>query len=197
MMRQPSIRSVKVRESPCASALLFCRSRGHETLIIQSCPSSAPSAKSAVHPLRLRSAIPENCLFLAKFSERSFRMTNDKFSMRNFQFRRSPLVAALPRCALAPLRSLLQAAGRSQSPCPTPVLPYRTRSHPIAASQSDFILPGSRPNLCKALKTQDLPMKSRPTNPSTCRKVKIAKRTQFGSCFHPARPPVTSFHASC
>jgi hypothetical protein len=41
-----------VRESPCqspyASALLFCRSRGHETLIMRSCLSSMPSAKSAV-----------------------------------------------------------------------------------------------------------------------------------------------------
>jgi len=41
----------------------------------------------------LRSAIPENRAFLAKFSEPSFRMTNDKFSMTNFQFSLSALVA--------------------------------------------------------------------------------------------------------
>jgi hypothetical protein len=35
---------------------------------------------------RLCSAIPENRAFLAKFSEPSFRMTNEKFSMTNFQF---------------------------------------------------------------------------------------------------------------
>ena len=45
----------------------------------------------------LCSAIPENRAFLAKFSEPSFRMTNEKFSMTNFQFRLSALVAALPR----------------------------------------------------------------------------------------------------
>jgi hypothetical protein len=100
-MRQPSIRSVKVRESPCASALLFCRSRGHETLIIRSCPSSVPSAKSAVHPLRLGGALPENCVFLAKSSEPSFRMTNQKFSMTDFQFRRRALVAV---CRAVPWR---------------------------------------------------------------------------------------------
>jgi hypothetical protein len=42
----------------------------------------------------LRSAIPENRAFLAKLSEPSFRMTNEKFSMTNFQFRLSALVAA-------------------------------------------------------------------------------------------------------
>jgi len=46
-------------------------------------------------------AIPENCAFLAKFPERSSPMTNDKFSMTNFQFRLGVLVAA---CRAAPLR---------------------------------------------------------------------------------------------
>jgi hypothetical protein len=48
----------------------------------------------------LCSAIPENRAFLAKFSEPSFRMTNEKFSMTNFQFRLSALVAACRAVAL-------------------------------------------------------------------------------------------------
>jgi hypothetical protein len=50
--------------------------------------------------LRLCSAIHENCAFLAKFSELSFEMTNDKFSMTNFQFRLSDLVAACRAASL-------------------------------------------------------------------------------------------------
>jgi hypothetical protein len=149
-----------VRESPCASALLFCRSRGHETLIIQSCPSSVPSAKSAVHPLRLRSAIPDNCVLLAKSSEPSFRMTNEKFSMKDSQFRRSALVAA---CRAVSLR--LGVLFSKQQAGPTPVLPYRTRSHPVAASQSDFILPGSRPEFMQCLDNKRLAHES-PSNQS-------------------------------
>jgi hypothetical protein len=41
------------------------------------------------------SPIPEKCAFLEKFSEPPFQMTNDKFSMTNFQFRLSALVAAV------------------------------------------------------------------------------------------------------
>jgi len=52
----------------------------------------------------LCSAIPENRAFLAKFSEPSFRMTNEKFSMTNFQFRLSALVAACRAVTLATLR---------------------------------------------------------------------------------------------
>ena len=137
-MRQPSIRSVKVRESPCASALLFCRSRGHETLIIQSCPSSVPSAKSAVHPLRLRSAIPDNCVLLAKSSEPSFRMTNEKFSMIDSQFRRSALVAACRAVSLRLGVLFHKQRGSSQSPrqtCQTEtscqIAPGRTRSQRV------------------------------------------------------------------
>jgi hypothetical protein len=44
----------------------------------------------------LCSAIPENCAFLAKFSEPSFRMTNEKFSMTDFQ---SALLVATCRAA--------------------------------------------------------------------------------------------------
>jgi hypothetical protein len=46
----------------------------------------------------IRSAIRENCAFLAKLSEASFPITNDKFSIANFQFRLGALVAAMPRC---------------------------------------------------------------------------------------------------
>ena len=45
-------------------------------------------------------AIPGNCAFLAKVSKSSCRMTNEKFSMTNFQFRLSALVAA---CRTVPL----------------------------------------------------------------------------------------------
>jgi hypothetical protein len=50
-------------QSPCASALLFCRSRGHETLIMRSRLSSVPSAKSAVQlfPSRLGVLAPLRC----------------------------------------------------------------------------------------------------------------------------------------
>ncbi len=51
--------------------------------------------------LHLCSANSKNASFLAKFSEPSFRMTNERFSMTNFQFRRSGLVAALPRRVFA------------------------------------------------------------------------------------------------
>jgi hypothetical protein len=51
--------------------------------------------------LILCSAIPGNCAFLAKFSKSSCRMTNEKFSMTNFQFRLSALVAA---CRAVPVR---------------------------------------------------------------------------------------------
>jgi hypothetical protein len=50
----------------------------------------------------LCSAIPEKCAFLAKFSEPSFRMTNEKFSMTYFQFRLNALVAACRAAALRP-----------------------------------------------------------------------------------------------
>jgi hypothetical protein len=51
----------------------------------------------------LRSAIPENRAFLAKFSKPSSQMTNEKFSMTNFQFRLSALVAACRAVAVLPL----------------------------------------------------------------------------------------------
>ena len=53
--------------------------------------------------LRLCSTIPENCAFLAKFSVSFFRMTNDKFSMTNSQFRLGVLVAACRAAPFAPL----------------------------------------------------------------------------------------------
>jgi hypothetical protein len=59
-------------------------------------PQRRNAGKNSLRPC---SAIPENCSFLAKFSEASFQMTNEKFSMTNFQFRLSALVAA---CRAAP-----------------------------------------------------------------------------------------------
>ena len=58
--------------------------------------SRVQSRKAFFPAWRLFSAIPDNCAFLAKFSESSSQMTNDKFSMTNSQFRLSPLVAACP-----------------------------------------------------------------------------------------------------
>jgi hypothetical protein len=65
----------------------------------------------------LCSEIPENCSFLAKFSEPSFRMANEKFSMTNFQFRLSALVAASAALRLC-VFSL-------DSSCQTPIVPNR------------------------------------------------------------------------
>ena len=104
------------------------------------------------------SAMPENRVCVARLSEPTFRMTNEKFSMTNFQFRRSALVAALPRCALAspgtggPCQSAaLQSAemktekcekslfALSQSePAAVQVLPTMTPSSSVAVSSSQL-----------------------------------------------------------
>jgi hypothetical protein len=63
--------------------------------------TSFEAGKLNGNPTFLCSGIPENCAFLAKSSEPSFRMTNEKFSITNCQFRPGALVAALPRCVLA------------------------------------------------------------------------------------------------
>jgi hypothetical protein len=72
-------------------------------------PTQSRKAAKSQGMKRLCSAISENCTFLAKFSESSFRMTNEKFTMTNSQFRFSALVAtgragALRLRAFAPLR---------------------------------------------------------------------------------------------
>jgi hypothetical protein len=55
--------------------------------------------------MSVSTAIPGDCAFLAKFSKSPSQMTNEKFSMTNFQFRLSALVAAC--CAVFIHGSLL------------------------------------------------------------------------------------------
>jgi len=187
-MRQPSIRSVKVRESPCPSALLFCRSRGHETLIMRSCPSSVPSVISVVHPLRLCSAIPENCVFPAQSSKPSFRMTNEKFSMTDSQFRRSALVAACRAVSLrlGVLFSKQQAGVQAPvQPRSCLIAPSRTLSQRVKVISFP---PARQSNRCKSFTMKDLPVESRRTCPSACHSLKIAKRTQIAR-LTPSRKP--------
>jgi hypothetical protein len=124
-------------QSPCASALLFCRSRGHETLIMRSRLSSVPSAKSAVQlfPSRCYSRelrIPGR-IFRTVFPNDKREILNDKFSIQTQRFG-----CGLPHCALAPLRCCL---GTGQTAPPTRVRHNRTQSHSVAPSRSDFFRP--------------------------------------------------------
>jgi hypothetical protein len=91
-------------------------------------------------------------------------MTNKKFSMTNFQFRRSSLVAAcravpsaVPRGTSASVLFVFFVVN-FHSLRPTRVQPYRSLSQSVEASSSDFFFgPMIRQNPCNALTMKDLP----------------------------------------
>jgi hypothetical protein len=103
--------------------------------------TSSKGSKRMGNPAFLCSAIPENRAFFAKFSEPSFRMTNEKFSMTNFQFRLSALVAAC-RAVSWRLRAFAFLLIRGQK-----TRLNRPASQSVAVSRSDFFMQKS--NLLK------------------------------------------------
>jgi hypothetical protein len=93
-------------------------------------------------------------------------MTNEKFSMTDFQFRRSALVAALPCCALAAPRFCL---GQGQTARPTRVQPYSSLSQSVEASSSDFFWPNGPPKSMQCTdnepQTPQKPLSARKSTP--------------------------------
>jgi hypothetical protein len=73
-----------------------------------------PANKSCTR-LQISQAFIAQAAFLAKFSKSSCRMTNEKFSMTNFQFRLSALAATCRVASLGRCASALRIAGQTQN----------------------------------------------------------------------------------
>jgi hypothetical protein len=93
------------------------------TIFAEMRDSDGLQCKGKMISWRLCGSIPENCAFLTKFSEPSFRMTNEKFSMTNSQFRPGAFRCGLPRCVSCPLRHSQAFAAQGLKRC------FRQKSH--------------------------------------------------------------------